>query len=114
LLWFALQLTGSGAAVGLVILCFNLPGVLTGAILGRLLDHYQPRLVIGFDNFARAALIAAIPSIPPPYSHSIVPGGLLVTSYKETGFIAPCAKARRRDWEHIFAVVSDCCRCSRW
>src|SRR5579859_3752993 len=40
LLWFVLQLTGSGAAVGLVILCFDLPGVVTGAIIGRLLDRY--------------------------------------------------------------------------
>ncbi|MGC9948545.1 MAG: MFS transporter [Bryobacteraceae bacterium] len=63
LLWFVLQLTGSGAAVGLVILCFDLPGVVTGAILGRLLDRYQPRLVMGFDNLARAALIAAIPTL---------------------------------------------------
>ncbi|HME91295.1 MAG TPA: MFS transporter [Myxococcaceae bacterium] len=63
LLWFVLQLTGSGAAVGLVIFCFGLPGVFTGTILGRLLDRYQPRLVIGFDNLARAALIAAIPTI---------------------------------------------------
>jgi predicted MFS family arabinose efflux permease len=63
LLWFVLQLTGSGAAVGLVILCFGLPGVVTGAILGRLLDRYQPRLVMGFDNLARAALIAAIPTL---------------------------------------------------
>src|SRR5262244_148848 len=63
LLWFVLQLTGSGAAVGLVIFCFGLPGVVTGAILGRLLDRYQPRRVIGFDNLARAALIAAIPTI---------------------------------------------------
>jgi len=62
LLWFVLQLTGSGAAVGLVILCFDLPGVVTGAILGRLLDRYQPRLVMGFDNLARAALIGAIPT----------------------------------------------------
>ena len=58
-----LQLTGSGAAVGLVILCFDLPGVVTGAILGRLLDRYQPRLVMGYDNLARAALIAAIPTL---------------------------------------------------
>jgi MFS family permease len=65
LLWFVLQLTGSGAAVGLVILCFDLPGVVTGAILGRLLDRYQPRLVMGFDNLARAALIAAIPTTTP-------------------------------------------------
>jgi MFS family permease len=63
LLWFVLQLTGSGAAVGLVILCFDLPGVLTGAILGRLLDRCQPRLVMGLDNLARAALIAAIPTL---------------------------------------------------
>src|SRR3984885_1255570 len=63
LLWFVLQLSGSGAAVGLVILCFDLPGVVTGAILGRLLDRYQPRLVMGYDNFARAALIAAIPTL---------------------------------------------------
>ena len=63
LLWFVLQLTGSGRAVGLVILCFDLPGVVTGAILGRLLDRYQPRLVIGFDNLTRAALIAAIPTL---------------------------------------------------
>jgi MFS family permease len=63
LLWFVLQLTGSGAAVGLVILCFGLPGVVTGTILGRLLDRYQPRLVMGFDNLARAALIAAIPTL---------------------------------------------------
>ena len=60
---FVLQLTGSGAAVGLVILCFDLPGVVTGAILGRLLDRYQPRLVMAFDNLARAALIAAIPAL---------------------------------------------------
>lgn len=63
LLWFVLQLTGSGAAVGLVILAFDLPGVATGAILGRLLDRYQPRLVMGLDNLARAALIAAIPTL---------------------------------------------------
>jgi MFS transporter, DHA3 family, macrolide efflux protein len=62
LLWFVLQLTGSGAAVGLVILCFDLPGVVTGSIFGRLLDRRQPRLVMGFDNFARAAVIAAIPT----------------------------------------------------
>jgi MFS family permease len=63
LLWFVLQLTGSGAAVGLVILCLDLPGVVTGAILGRLLDRYQPRLLMGLDNLGRAAVIAAIPTL---------------------------------------------------
>lgn len=63
LLWFVLQLTGSGAAVGLVILCFQLPGVVTGAFLGRLLDRFQPRLIMSLDNLIRAALIAAIPAL---------------------------------------------------
>src|SRR5579884_199525 len=63
LLWFVLQLTGSGAAVGLVILCFQLPGVVTGALLGRLLDRFQPRLVMGVDNLTRAVLIAAMPTL---------------------------------------------------
>jgi MFS family permease len=63
LLWFVLQLTGSAAAVGFVILCFDLPGVITGALVGRLLDRYQPRFVMGFDNLGRAAIIAAIPTL---------------------------------------------------
>lgn len=61
LLWFVLQLTGSGVAIGLVLLCFQLPGMLTGMLLGSLLDRWQPRLVMGVDNCARALLIGAIP-----------------------------------------------------
>ncbi|GER91595.1 hypothetical protein KDW_57570 [Dictyobacter vulcani] len=63
LLWFVLQLTGSGIAVSLVILCFQLPAMLTGPLLGALLDQWQPRLVIGIDNCVRALLIGAIPSL---------------------------------------------------
>lgn len=63
LLWFVLQTTGSGAAVGLVVFCFGLPGIVTGPILGGLLDRGQPRVVMGFDNLARAVLIAAIPAL---------------------------------------------------
>ncbi len=61
LLWFVLQLTGSGVAVSFVLLCFQLPAMLTGPLLGMLLDRWQPRLVIGLDNCARALLIGAIP-----------------------------------------------------
>src|SRR5512146_3025302 len=61
LLWFVLQITGSGVAIGLVLLCFQLPGMLTGGLLGTLLDRWQPRLVMGADNGARALLIGAIP-----------------------------------------------------
>lgn len=61
LLWFVLQLTGSGTIVGLVVLCFELPAVLTGPLLGRLLDHLQPRLLMGADNLLRALVIALVP-----------------------------------------------------
>lgn len=63
LLWFVLQLTGSGAALGVVVLCFALPGLVTGPLLGRLLDRHQPRLVMGLDNLARGLVIAAIPAL---------------------------------------------------
>src|SRR5579863_9743295 len=63
LLWFVLQLTGSGVAIGLVLLCFQLPGMLTGPLLGALLDRWQPRLVMALDNGLRALLIGAIPAL---------------------------------------------------
>lgn len=63
LLWFVLELTGSGAAVGLVILCFQLPRILTGPLAGKLLDRYSPRWVIGVDNLLRFLVIGAIPSL---------------------------------------------------
>src|SRR6266480_5275335 len=61
LLWFVLQLTGSGVALSLVLLCFQLPAMLTGPLLGTVLDRWQPRLVMGIDNCTRALLIGAIP-----------------------------------------------------
>ncbi len=63
LLWFVLQLTKSGAAVGLAILCFELPGVVTGPILGHLLDRFQPRILMGIDNLLRAVVIALLPTL---------------------------------------------------
>jgi len=59
--WFVLQLTGSGVAISLVLLCFQLPAMLTGPLLGTVLDRWQPRLVMGIDNCTRALLIGAIP-----------------------------------------------------
>jgi len=61
--WFVLDLTGSGLAVGLVLLCAGLPPVLTGPLLGRALDRWSPRRVMLADNLARAALVAAIPAL---------------------------------------------------
>src|SRR5260370_41222007 len=61
LLWFVLQLTGSGVALSLVLLCFQLPSMVTGPLLGVILDRWQPRVVMGIDNCARALLIGVIP-----------------------------------------------------
>jgi MFS family permease len=61
LLWFVLQLTGSGVAISLVLLCFQLPSMVTGPLLGVILDRWQPRVVMGIDNCARALLIGTIP-----------------------------------------------------
>lgn len=61
LIWFVLQLTGSGIAIGLVVICFQLPAVVTSPLMGILLDRYQPRLVMAVDNFGRACIVAAIP-----------------------------------------------------
>lgn len=61
LLWFVLQLTGSGVAISLVLLCFQLPSMITGPLLGVILDRWQPRWVMGIDNCIRALLIGAMP-----------------------------------------------------
>jgi MFS family permease len=61
LTWFVLQLTGSGLVIGLLVLCFQLPTMVSSPLIGILLDRFQPRLIMGLDNFGRAAIIAAIP-----------------------------------------------------
>src|SRR5215213_8371299 len=63
LLWLVLDLTGSGAAVGLVMLCAGLPPVVTGPLLGRVLDRWSPRRVMVADNLLRALLVGAIPAL---------------------------------------------------
>ena len=44
-----------------MLLCFQLPAMLTGPLLGTVLDRWQPRLVMGIDNCTSALLIWAIP-----------------------------------------------------
>src|SRR5712692_808764 len=63
LIWFVLQLTGSGVAIGLVVLCFQLPTIISSPLMGKLLDRYQPRIVMAVDNFGRACIVAAIPAL---------------------------------------------------
>jgi predicted MFS family arabinose efflux permease len=50
-------------AVGLVLLCAGLPPVLTGPLLGRLLDRWSLRRVLVADNLLRAGLVGAIPTL---------------------------------------------------
>jgi MFS family permease len=61
LIWFVLQMTGSGVAMGVVVLCFQLPAIVSSPLVGLVLDRAQPRLVMAVDNFGRAGIIAAIP-----------------------------------------------------
>ena len=61
--WFVLERSGSGAAVGAVLLCYALPASITGPIIGRLLDRYQPRTIMIVDNVLRAGLVATIPAL---------------------------------------------------
>ena len=63
LVWFVLDLTGSGVAVGPVLLCAGLPPVVTGPLLGRVLDRWPLRRVMVADNLARAALVGAVPTL---------------------------------------------------
>lgn len=63
LLWFVLQLTSSGVALGTILVCFNLPGILTSSPIGNLLDRYQPRHIIGLDNAGRAVIVGSIPAL---------------------------------------------------
>lgn len=63
LLWFVLIVTDSGAAVGLVVLCLRLPPLVTGPVIGRLMNRYQPRLVMAVDNALRAVIIGSIPAL---------------------------------------------------
>jgi predicted MFS family arabinose efflux permease len=63
LLWFVVELTGSGAAAGLVVLCCKLPAVATSPLAGRLLDLARPRLVMAAGSAAQALAVAAVPAL---------------------------------------------------
>lgn len=93
LIWFVLQLTNSGVAVGLVVLCFQLPAMLSGPIIGVLLDRYQPRLVMAVDNFGRACIIATIPCL---YLVNALPLWLLYTLALCAGVLSPATEVGLR------------------
>lgn len=61
LIWYVVERSGSGESVGTVLLCFALPAALTGGPIGRLLDRWQPRTIMVWDNLIRAVVIGFIP-----------------------------------------------------
>ncbi len=67
--WVVLNI-GGPAQVGVVLMCFGLPRVVSGPMAGRLLDRYRPRMLLTADNAARGLLIAAIPVLL--WSHRLV------------------------------------------
>jgi MFS family permease len=58
--WVVLSLAGP-LQLGVVLMCFGLPRVVSGPIAGRLLDRSRPQLLLAADNAARGLLIAAVP-----------------------------------------------------
>jgi MFS family permease len=60
LAWLVLTIAGP-RELGVALLCFGLPRILSGTIAGRLLDRFQPRVLLGWDNAVRGLLIALIP-----------------------------------------------------
>ncbi|MGH2545209.1 MAG: MFS transporter, partial [Ardenticatenaceae bacterium] len=59
--WFVLQLTGSGTATAGILLALQLPAIVTGMVVGSLIDRYQPRTVIALDNGFRTLIIGLVP-----------------------------------------------------
>ena len=58
--WVVLGIAGP-AQLGVVLMCFGLPRIVSGPVAGRLLDGTRPRLLLAADNAARGLLIAAVP-----------------------------------------------------
>ena len=61
--WFVYERTGSAEALGLLMLCFTGPIVVGGFLAGWLLDRFDRRLVMTFDNLARGLAIALAPAL---------------------------------------------------
>jgi MFS family permease len=58
--WVVLSMAGP-LQVGIVLMCFGLPRIVSGPIAGGLLDRSRPRALLAADNAARGLLIAAVP-----------------------------------------------------
>ena len=93
LTWHVVERTGSGAAVGTLLLCIFLPGMVTGAPLGRLLDRLSARNVMLADNVLRALIVALIPLLTSRHALSLT--GLYVLA-GACGALSPATRAGMR------------------
>jgi predicted MFS family arabinose efflux permease len=71
--WLVLGIAGP-AQLGVVLMCFGLPRIVSGPVAGRLLDGSRPRLLLAADNAARGLLIAAVPVLL--WQHRLTVAGL--------------------------------------
>jgi MFS family permease len=71
--WVVLGIAGP-VQLGIVLMCFGLPRIVSGPVAGRLLDGARPRLLLVADNAARGLLIAAVPVLL--WQHHLVVAGL--------------------------------------
>ena len=84
--WFVLQTTESATATAGILLTLQLPAILSGWLVGPLIDRYQPRAIIAGDNGLRCAIIALIPLL---YWYGALPLWLLFALTFCAGFLLP-------------------------
>jgi MFS family permease len=60
LAWVVLDIAGP-LQLGVVLMCFGLPRVVSGPIAGRVLDRPDPRLLLAADNAVRGLFISVVP-----------------------------------------------------
>ena len=104
LTWFVTEQTSDGAAVGLMLLIWALPAVVTAPIIGRLMDRYPLRAFLIVDNILRCVLIAALPilsimnllSLPLLYLIGGLCGALAPATRVGVGLIIPRVVPNRR------------------
>jgi MFS family permease len=60
LAWMALMMGGAGA-LGVISVCYTMPIVIGGALIGPLLDRMSRRVLLVADSLFRAAIVGAVP-----------------------------------------------------
>jgi MFS family permease len=97
LIWYVYQTTHSPQALGLLLLCYTGPVLVGGLVAGFLLDRFDRRRVMLFDNALRGAVVALIPLLAAlgalalwqVYSVAIVYGFLYMITLAGTPALLP-------------------------